>query len=149
MMTPLVWLQRFQCPFYYRLLLACPRKTMCLLQRKVRGYYNFIWERCSAFQGNSITNELPMILQIQVLFVPTGFAKLQLLLSTAPPYFVVAIVRVCALPIPCCRCQLAKVIHMSMLKESPILRDAPTQFFELLALKFTQIFAMPDEIIFR
>ena len=37
-----------------------------LLQRKVRGYYNFIWERCSAFQGNSITNELPMILQIQV-----------------------------------------------------------------------------------
>ena len=38
---------------------------------------------------------------------------------------------------------------MSMLKESPILRDAPTQFFELLALKFTQVFAMPDEIIFR
>ena len=45
--------------------------------------------------------------------------------------------------------QLAKVIHMGMLKESPILRDAPTQFFELLALKFTQVFAMPDEIIFR
>ncbi len=47
------------------------------------------------------------------------------------------------------RAQLAKAIHMDMLKESPALQDAPTQFFELLALKFTQGFAMPDEIIFR
>ncbi len=31
---------------------------------------------------------------------------------------------------------------------SPVFAEAPTQFFELLALKFKQSFVMPDEIIF-
>jgi hypothetical protein len=51
--------------------------------------------------------------------------------------------------IDCWRRQLARVMHDSMLRQNRVLSGAPSQLYELLALKFVQVFAMPDEIVYR
>jgi hypothetical protein len=70
-------------------------------------------------------------------------------MSLAMTMMMMMLVAAMATLIDCWRRQLARVMHDSMLRQNRVLSGAPSQLYELLALKFVQVFAMPDEIVYR